>query len=198
MASDPVSEEYTLGIGLDYTDAERENIKQCLDYMRIAYDPKRSTGAAVSHLCTKDSEFIGASTFPKAKTVPDYAQVHGEFMKSVNDLKILQYDAIICKTNMVCLRYTATGSHSGEAWHGVAGAGKQATWHAAVIFEMKLAKIHKMYKEWDKALMFRQLELPVEEYTDVETDLEVTKKHAFPPKGSSANKKERRASTGKE
>jgi len=31
-----------------------------------------------------------------------------------------------------------------------------------------------MAKEWDKALMWSQLGLPVTEYTDVETDLPVT------------------------
>jgi len=178
--ADPVSEEHTLGIKLNYTDAERDNIKQCIEYMRIAYDPKQATAKAVQHLCTKDSEFIGQSTFPTAKTVPEYAQVHGEFMKSVNDLHIIQYDAILAKQNMVCLRYTAEGSHSGEPWQGVAPSGKKAQWHAAVIFELKLGKIHKMIKEWDKALMWKQLELPVEDYTDTETDVSNTKKHRFP------------------
>jgi len=196
--SDPVSEQHTLGIALNYTDAERENIKQCLDFMKIAYDPKRSSSDAVKHLCTKDSEFVGQSTFPKCKTVLDYAEIHGEIMKSISDLKILQYDAIICKTNMVCLRYTAQGSHSGEALHGVKGNGKHAIWHAAVIFELKLGKIHKMWKEWDKALMFRQLEFPVEEYTDVASDLEVTKKHLFPPPQPQTDHPARRSSTGKQ
>jgi hypothetical protein len=33
-----------------------------------------------------------------------------------------------------------------------------------------------MYKEWDKALMWKQLGLPVTEYTDVDKDLSITQK----------------------
>jgi len=165
-----------IGANLDYTQEEKKNIDLCLEYMKIAYDPKQASAANVSHLCTSDSKFIGQSTFPKANTVPEYAEVHGEVMKSINDLSLSKYDVVLCKGNVVTLRYTASGRHSGEAWHGVAGNGAKATWHACMIFEVeqKSNKIKTMYKEWDKALMWKQFGLPVEEYTDVEKDLKVT------------------------
>jgi hypothetical protein len=40
----------------------------------------------------------------------------------------------------VTLRYTATGSHTGQPWHGVAGNGAKATWHAAMFFEIDEAQ----------------------------------------------------------
>ena len=35
-------------------------------------------------------------------------------------------------------------------------------------------RVCQMAKEWDKSLMWRQLGLPVTEYTDVEADLPIT------------------------
>ena len=136
----------TLGAALNYTEQERKNIQLCREYMTIAYDPERASADAVSHLCTSTSTFIGQSTFPKASTVPEYAAVHREVMDSIHDLKLLQYDWIVAKDNFVTLRYTATGSHTGQPWHGVAGNGAKATWHAAMFFEIdeKQGKISKV------------------------------------------------------
>jgi hypothetical protein len=141
-----MSTSHALGVSLEYTEEEKRNIALCQEYMSIAYDPQRASAAAVSHLCTSSSEFIGQSTFPAAESVPDYAEVHAEVMKSINDLKLLQYDVVIAKQNLVTLRYTASGSHSGQPWHGVAGNGQKATWHAVVIFEIdaKQGKISKV------------------------------------------------------
>ena len=130
---------------------------------RIAYDPKRASASAVSALCTPSSRFIGQSTFPKAHSVPDYAEVHGEVMKSISDLVLQRYDVAMAKGDLVTLRYTASGTHSGEPWHGVAGNGAKATWHAVVIFELQQGKISTMYKEWDKVAHSAQ-------HTDVAQD----------------------------
>ena len=130
----------TLGASLQYSEQERNNIALCKEYMAIAYDPKRASADAVAPLCTADSVFVGQSTFPKARTVPEYAAVHREVMDSVHDLKLLQYDWIVAKDNVVALRYTAAGSHTGQPWHGVAGDGAKATWHAAMFFEVDQAQ----------------------------------------------------------
>ena len=131
-----MSTSHTLGANLRYTEQEQKNIKLCQQYMTIAYDPQRASAEAVAHLCTTDSTFVGQSTFPKANTVPEYAAVHREVMDSIHDLRLLQYDWIVAKDNYVSLRYTATGSHTGQPWHGVAGNGAKATWHAAMFFEI--------------------------------------------------------------
>jgi hypothetical protein len=45
--------------------------------MRISYSPKECKGRqSVEHLITKDSIFIAPTTFPKAKTCGDYAEIH--------------------------------------------------------------------------------------------------------------------------
>ena len=141
-----MSTSHALGAHLQYSEQEKKNIQLCQDYMTIAYDPNRASAEAVAHLCTADSTFVGQSTFPKAKTVPEYAQVHREVMESIHDLQLLQYDWVIAKDNYVTLRYTATGSHTGQPWHGVAGNGAKATWHAVMLFEVdeKQGKISKV------------------------------------------------------
>ena len=143
-----MSTAHALGAALSYTDEEKANIATCTEYMAIAYDPRRASAKSVAHLCTSDSQFIGQSTFSKASTVPEYAEVHSEVMRSISDLSLHQYDCVVAKGNMVVLRYTASGSHSGEPWHGVAGNGAKATWHAAVIFELeqRTGKIARMFK----------------------------------------------------
>ena len=132
----------------------------CPSSCRIAYDPKRASAAAVSHLCAPSSRFIGQSTFPKAHSVPDYAEVHGEVMRSISDLQLQRYDVMMAKGDLVTLRYTASGSHTGEPWHGVAGNGAKATWHAVVIFELQQGKIATMFKEWDKVNRIRCTSTP--------------------------------------
>ena len=135
-----MSTAHTLGASLQYSEQEQKNIALCKEYMTIAYDPERASADAVAHLCTANSVFVGQSTFPKASTVPEYAAVHREVMDSVHDLKLLQYDWIVAKDNLVSLRYTAAGSHTGKPWHGVAGNGAKATWHAAMFFEIDQAQ----------------------------------------------------------
>lgn len=141
-----MSTAHTIGANLAYTEQEQRNIQLCQQYMTIAYNPQLASADAVAHLCTANSTFIGQSTFPKATTVPQYAAVHREVMDSIHDLQLLQYDWIVAKGNCVTLRYTATGSHTGQPWHGVAGNGAKATWHAAMFFEIdeKEGKISKV------------------------------------------------------
>eukprot|EP01117_Protostelium_nocturnum_P010469 TRINITY_DN3769_c0_g1_i1.p1 TRINITY_DN3769_c0_g1~~TRINITY_DN3769_c0_g1_i1.p1 ORF type:complete len:174 (+),score=42.05 TRINITY_DN3769_c0_g1_i1:64-585(+) len=172
-----MSTENAIGINANYTEEENKNIKICLEYMKIAYDPKQATAKNVAHLCTNDSKFIGQSTFPLASTVPEYSEVHGQVMKSISSLKLEKYNLVSAKEKVVTLRYTASGTFDGQEWHGVKANNKSATWHAAVIFELEGGKIKTMFKEWDKALMWKQLQLPEEEYTDVEKDLSVTLKN---------------------
>jgi hypothetical protein len=40
-------------------------------------------------------------------------------MKSVNDLRIINFDYLIAKDDQVALRYSAEGSHSGEPYKGL-------------------------------------------------------------------------------
>jgi hypothetical protein len=40
-------------------------------------------------------------------------------MKSINDLKILDFDYLVAKDDQVALRYSAAGSHSGEPYQGL-------------------------------------------------------------------------------
>lgn len=60
----------------------------------------------------------------------DYAQSHSVVMKSVSDLKIEQFDQAWAKGTHVLLRYTASGSHCGEAYKGIEKSNppKKARW----------------------------------------------------------------------
>ena len=40
-------------------------------------------------------------------------------MKSINDLSIIDFDYLVAKDDQVALRYSAEGSHSGEAYQGL-------------------------------------------------------------------------------
>ena len=40
-------------------------------------------------------------------------------MKSINDLRIIDFDYLIAKDDQVALRYSAEGSHSGEPYKGL-------------------------------------------------------------------------------
>ena len=135
-----------IGANFAYTEQEQKNIDLCKQYMTIAYDPEKASADAVAHLCTPTATFVGQSTFPKAHTPPEYAAVHREVMDSIHDLKLIQYDWVVAKGNCVVLRYTAAGSHTGVPWHGVAGNGAKATWHAVMMFEVdeKEGKISKV------------------------------------------------------
>ena len=78
-------------------------------------------------------------------------------MASIADLSIESYDYIFAKNNLVLLRYSAGGSHCGEAHNGIEASGKKADWTAAAIFELEDGKIKAWTKEWDKLNMWKQL-----------------------------------------
>lgn len=59
-----------------------------------------------------------------------------EMMKSINDLHIINFDYLIAKDNQVALRYSAEGSHSGEAYKGIPPSGRKAKWTAAALFQL--------------------------------------------------------------
>ena len=78
-------------------------------------------------------------------------------MSALADLHIVSYDMVFAKDGHVLLRYTATGSHCGEAHNGIKPSGKRAKWTAAAIFEVRDGKVYSFTKEWDKLNMWKQL-----------------------------------------
>lgn len=83
----------------------------------------------------------------------DYAQSHSVVMKSVNDLRIIQFDQAWAKDSHVLLRYTAEGSHRGDPYKGMEATGRHARWSAAAIFEVEDGKIRSLTKDWDQKVM---------------------------------------------
>jgi predicted ester cyclase len=57
-------------------------------------------------------------------------------MKSINDLRIIDFDYLIAKDDQVALRYSAEGSHSGEPYKGIQATGRKAKWTAAALFKL--------------------------------------------------------------
>lgn len=78
-------------------------------------------------------------------------------MSAIADLHIVSYDIVFAKDGHVLLRYSAEGSHCGQAHNGIEPSGKKAKWTAAAIFEVKDGKVHGFTKEWDKLNMWKQL-----------------------------------------
>src|SRR5215472_13974742 len=95
------------------TPDESRNIEIVKEYMIIAYDPRRASAGAVSHLCAPHNAFIAPTTFPEVQTLQQYAEEHGKLMKQVNDLRLISFDVLFARGHWVGLRYTAEGSHSG-------------------------------------------------------------------------------------
>ncbi|KAL9001541.1 MAG: hypothetical protein Q9169_000116 [Polycauliona sp. 2 TL-2023] len=133
------------------TSAEEKNISVVKEYMRIAYSPEDNKGrSSVAHLCTDPSIFDAPTTFPGCDTPLDYADSHSKVMSAIADLHISSFDIAFAKDGHVLLRYSAEGSHCGDAHNGIAPTGNKASWHAAAIFEVREGKVYSFTKEWDK------------------------------------------------
>ncbi len=117
-----------------YQTQEKQNVEIVTEYMKIAYDPKKASAEAVSHLCAPNNKFIAPTTFPDAHTLEEYAEDHAKVMKQVNDLHFVNFDVLFAKDDRVCLRYTAEGSHSGEPHGDIPASGKKAQWTASAVF----------------------------------------------------------------
>ena len=78
-------------------------------------------------------------------------------MAAIADLHIVSYDYIFAKNDLVLLRYSAQGSHCGEAHNEIEPSGNKADWTAAAIFQCEGGKIKGWTKEWDKLNMWKQL-----------------------------------------
>ncbi|KAF7798965.1 hypothetical protein EIP86_010194 [Pleurotus ostreatoroseus] len=141
------------------TKEEERNVKTVLQYMEIAYSPTEAGAAAVAHLCAPGNTFLAPSTFPMAHTAQEYADAHRHVMKSLNNLHIIQFDVVVAKENFVSLRYTATGSHSGEPFNGIPTTGRKAQWTAAgnFVLDENSGLIQHWWKDWDKMQMWKQL-----------------------------------------
>lgn len=85
----------------------------------------------------------------------DYAESHAHVMASVTDLRIMRYDQAWAKGAHVLLRYTAEGSHNGQAYQGIEKSEppRRARWSAAAIFEIEDGKVKSFTKEWDQKTM---------------------------------------------
>lgn len=148
---------------VDYTPEERNNVELVREYMTIAYTPGRASAAAVGHLCAPGNKFIAPTTFPDVHTLEEYAEEHGKMMTQVDDLHFVSFDVFFTKGDRVCLRYTAEGSHGGEAHEGLAPTGRRARWTAAATFKIEGGKLVEFIKDWNKLSMWEQLGWPVEE-----------------------------------
>lgn len=129
-----------------FSHQEHENLRLVEEYMQISYDPKRASAKAVAHLCAQNNRFIAPTTFPEVKTLEQYAEDHGKLMKQIADLHLVSFDAIFAKDDLVCIRYTAEGSHCGEAHGSIAASGKKARWTAAGIFRCQDGKSYEKKK----------------------------------------------------
>ena len=119
--------------------------------MALAYSPTLNKGRdTVTHLCTPDAKFVAPTTFPGCETPLDYADSHAKVMSSLKDLHIKSIDILFAKGGHVLLRYSATGSHCGEAHNGIEPSGRRAHWAASAIFEVEGGKVKSFTKEWDK------------------------------------------------
>lgn len=147
----------------NFTPDEQKNLELVREYMLIAYDPKRASAKAVSHLCAPHNRFIAPTTFPGVNTLQEYAEDHGKLMRQVNDLHIVSFDVLFAKADRVCLRYTAEGSHRGEPHGDIPPTGKTAQWTAAALFRVEGGKLAEFIKDWNKLAMWEQLGWPVEE-----------------------------------
>jgi len=145
------------------TQQEKQNVEIVTEYMKIAYDPKRASAKAVSHLCASNNKFIAPTTFPDAHTLEEYAEDHAKVMKQVNDLHFVNFDVLFAKDDRVCLRYTAEGSHSGEPHGDIPASGKKAQWTASAVFKVENGKIVEFIKDWNKLSMWEQFGWPLEE-----------------------------------
>src|SRR5262249_28241001 len=142
---------------------EFRNIELVKEYMIIAYDPRRASAEAVSHLCAPRSTFVAPTTFPDVRTIQQYAEEHGKLMKQVNDLHLISFDVLFAKGHWVGLRYTAEGSHSGEPHGDIPPTSKKARWTAAALFRVQNGRLLGFIKAWDKRGMWEQLGWPLEE-----------------------------------
>ncbi|KAF2495493.1 NTF2-like protein [Lophium mytilinum] len=140
------------------SDEESKNVDVVKEYMRISYSPKENTGRdSVQHLVAENATFTAPTTFPGCHTPLDYADSHSHVMAAVADLHIKSYDIIFAKGGMVCLRYSAEGSHCGKEHNGIQPTGNKASWTASAIFEVEDGKVKSFTKEWDKLNMWKQL-----------------------------------------
>lgn len=146
-----------------YTAEEQKNIDLVTEYMQIAYDPKRSSAEAVAHLCAPGNRFTALTTFPDVHTLEEYADDHGRLMKQVNDLHFVSFDVLFAKSDRVCMRYTAQGTHGGDPHHGVPPTGRKSRWTACALFRIENGKLIEFIKEWNKLSMWEQFGWPVEE-----------------------------------
>ena len=133
------------------------------EYMEIAYTPGKASAKAVAPLCAPDNKLIAPTTFPTARTLEEYAQVHGEMLEAVNDLHFVSFDEFFAQGDRVCLRYTAEGSHSGKAHSGIAPTGNKARWSASAIFRVEDGKLKEFIKDWNKLHLWQQLGWPLQE-----------------------------------
>ena len=148
----------------DADDAKgHRNLELVREYMGIAYDPKRASARHVAHLCAPGNVFFAPSTFPKVHTLEQYAEEHGKFMKAVADLHLVSLDIFFAHGDRVCLRYTAEGSHCGEAHGRIAPTRRNARWTAAALFRVEDGKLVQFVKDWNKLSMWEQLGWPIEE-----------------------------------
>jgi hypothetical protein len=109
------------------TSEEETNISLVKEYMRIAYSPAENKGRkSVQHLCADDAWFWAPTTFPGVESPQEYAESHSHVMASIADLHIVCYDQVFAKDGHVLLRYTAEGSHCGEAHNGIQKSGNKA------------------------------------------------------------------------
>lgn len=146
-----------------YSTEEQRNIDLVIEYMQIAYDPKRASAQAVTHLCAPSNRFIAPTTFPDIHTLEEYAEDHRRLMKQVNDLHFVSFEILFAKKDRVCMRYTAQGTHDGEPHHGIAPTGRKSRWTACALFRIDNGKLIEFVKEWNKLAMWEQFGWPVEE-----------------------------------
>ena len=142
---------------------ESRNIELVKEYMVIAYDPRRASARAVSHLCAPRNTFVAPTTFPNVHTLEQYAEEHGELMKQVNDLRLVSFDILFAQGHWVSLRYTAEGSHRGAPHRNLPPTGRKARWTASALFRVEDGKLTEFIKEWNKLAMWEQLGWPPEE-----------------------------------
>jgi len=137
--------------------------------MRLTLTFKESYGCeSITHLITHPSSFIAPILFPGVQTLADYADTCRVLLDYLPDLAVHCMDSIVAKDDQVAIRYTISGSHSGQSyWSGlgkeIPASGRKACWTGMAFFCLENGKIKTMMKEFNKFHVWTELGWPTED-----------------------------------
>lgn len=90
-----------------------------------------------------------------------YKQYEMALRKGMPDLEG-ELDFVVCQDDLVSVRYTATGTHTGDLW-GIEPTGNSGTVTGQAIYRIEDGKVTECWHEFDRLGMFQQLGIIPEE-----------------------------------